>query len=114
MPLLYKYNTSPKGFNLDSSDWENYFRNFYDKNYTSASYDFFDFDNKGKLDLLIKELKELKLMKPGTRYKPGTVPPSQLEVGSGVPLVGTDKFERPNGITDDQLDILITRLEDLK
>jgi len=106
--------TSPQGFNLDSSDWENYFRNFYNKNYTSASYDFFDFNDKGKLDLLIKELKELKLMKPGTRYKPGTVPPSQLEVGSGVPLVGTDKFERPNGITDDQLDILITRLEDLK
>ena len=101
------------GYNLTSSDWDNYFRNFYSKDFISVQTDFFDYNNKNNLTKLINELKELKMMKNGVRYKPGYQVPGQLEIGSGVPLVGTSEFQRPNGITNEQIDALIEELEGL-
>jgi hypothetical protein len=105
--------TTEKGnYKLDSSEWKDYFRDFYNKDFYSVRFDFFNPTGK-KIDQLIKELNELKLMTPGVRYIPGTEEPGELEIG-GVVLDRAKEFKRPHNINNTQIDMLIEELEELK
>ena len=55
-------------FKMSSSEWDKYFREFYNEKHLTVQTDFLSFNDKSKIPLLIKELEELKMMTDGVRY----------------------------------------------
>ena len=99
-------------FKMSSSEWDKYFREFYNEKHLTVQTDFLSFNDKSKIPLLIKELEELKMMTDGVRYIPSTVPPGELEVDDRL-FRGAKEFKRPEGVTNREIDMIIDILEDM-
>jgi hypothetical protein len=99
--------TSEKGdFGLKGRAWTRYFKKFYSPEYKNIADDFIN--TPGGIDALIVELEELKELKPGTKYK---VTEDMVTSEGGF---FDDKFERPRGITNQQIGLLIEELNALR
>jgi hypothetical protein len=102
-------------YKMSSSEWDKYFREFYNEKHLTVQTDFLSFNDKSKIGLLIKELEELKLMTDGVKYVPSTVPPGELEVDPGkFGFGGAKEFKRPEGVTNREIDMIIDILEDMQ
>tara|TARA_Y100000033_G_scaffold40717_1_gene40858 strand:- start:857 stop:1453 length:597 start_codon:yes stop_codon:yes gene_type:complete len=99
-------------YKMSSSEWDKYFREFYNEKHLTVQTDFLSFNDKSKIPLLIKELEELKMMTDGVRYIPSTVPPGELEVDDRL-FRGAKEFKRPEGVTNREIDMIIDILEDM-
>jgi hypothetical protein len=99
-------------FKMSSSEWDKYFREFYNDKHLTVQTDFLDFNDTSKISNLIKELEELKLMTDGVRYIPSTVPPGELQVDDKF-FGGAKEFKRPEGVTNREIDMIIDILEDM-
>ena len=99
-------------YKMSSSEWDKYFREFYNEKHLTVQTDFLSFNDKSKIPLLIKELEELKMMTDGVRYIPSTVPPGELEVDDRF-FRGAKEFKRPEGVTNREIDMIIDILEDM-
>ena len=97
-------------FKMSSSEWDKYFREFYNDKHLTVQTDFLDFNDKSKISNLIKELEELKLMTDGVRYIPSTVPPGELQVDDKF-FGGAKEFKRPEGVTNREIDMIIDILD---
>ena len=101
-------------YKMSSSEWDKYFREFYNDKHLTVQTDFLDFNDKSKISNLIKELEELKLMTDGVKYVPSTVPPGELQVDEGTfGFGGAKEFKRPEGVTNREIDMIIDILEDM-
>nr|ADD96485.1 hypothetical protein [uncultured organism MedDCM-OCT-S11-C1587] len=99
-------------YKMSSSEWDKYFREFYNEKHLTVQTDFLSFNDKSKIGLLIKELEELKLMTDGVKYISSTLPPGEIKVEDRI-LRGTE-FKRPEGVTNREIDMIIEILEDMQ
>ena len=99
-------------FKMSSSEWDKYFREFYNEKHLTVQTDFLSFNDRSKIPLLIKELEELKMMTDGVRYIPSTAPPGELEIDDRF-FRGAKEFKRPEGVTNREIDMIIDILEEM-